>query len=304
MNLEYLKSFYCIAECNSISKASQELHITQPGLSSQLKKLETELGHTLLDRSNQGVSLTPVGEIVFDYAKLIFKLEENLYDDIKKVNADKKKLSIAACQNFGSFYFSSKVHQFEEISQDTNVTINTYNSSEVLKNVLNHDYNLGIIIGSEDCKHVKNSANCDHLDITHFFEDELILCVNSSYPKDTINIKDFLELPFILREKSSSAYSLIEEFVEEMGVSLDTLHVSFSSNSVNITKDSVINSSAAAFFPKSAVEFELEKNSLKKLEFEDLDSNSSIPIDYSLIKRKDYTFDQHEQKFKDFLLTI
>ena len=304
MNLEYLKSFYCIAECNSISKASEELHITQPGLSSQLKKLETELGHTLLDRSNQGVSLTPAGEIVFDYAKLIFKLEKNLYNDIKKVNNDKKKLSIAACQNFGSFYFSSKIHQFEEIYQDTNVTINTYNSSEVLNNILNHDYNLGIMVGSENCKHIENSDNCNHIDITNFFEDELILCVNSSYPKNTINIKDFLELPFILREESSSAYSLIEEFVEEIGISLETLNVSFSSNSINITKDSVLNSSAAAFFPKSAVELELNKNLLKKLEFKNLDSNSSIPIDYSLIKRKEYVLNEQEEKFKDFLLKI
>ena len=197
MNLDYLKSFYCIVKCNSISKASEKLHITQPGLSSQLKKLESEFGHSLLNRSNQGVSLTPVGEIVFDYAKLIFKLEENLYNDIKKLNTDQNNLSIAACQNFGSFYFSSKIHNFEEIYQNTNVTINTYNSSEVLKNILNHNYDLGILVGGEYCKHITKSKNYKHIDMMSFFEDELILCVNSSHNKDVVNKKDFIDTKYL-----------------------------------------------------------------------------------------------------------
>lgn len=304
MNLDYLKSFYCIAKCNSISKASEKLHITQPGLSSQLKKLESDLGHTLLTRSNKGTSLTSVGEVVFDYAKLIFKLEENLYSDIKKISDEKNKISIAACQNFGSFYFSSKIHQFEELYNNTNVVINTYNSSKVFQNILNHNYDMGIMVGSDSCKHISSSESCEHITMTKFFEDELILCVNSSYPKDTINIKDFLEIPIILREESSSAYSLIKEFVENIGVNIENLNTSFSSNSINITKDSVLNSSACAFFPKSAVNFELENDLLKELTFADSDSDLSIALDYSLIKRNDYTLSPNEEKFKEFILNL
>ena len=304
MNLDYLKSFYCIAECNSISKASEKLHISQPGLSSQLKKLETELGHPLLDRSNKGVCLTEAGELVFDYAKLIFKLEENLYEDLKKINKNKNNLSIAACQNFGSFYFSSKIHHFEEIYQDTNVTINTYNSSQVLTNILNHNYNLGIIVGSENCKYLEDSINCEHVDINNFFEDQLVLCINQSYPKDTITIPEFLDLPIILREKSSCSYALVKEFVEKIGININNLNISFSSNSINITKDSVLNSSACAFFPKSAIGFELNEGRLKKLKFKNPDFTTKISFYYSLIKRKEYNLNSYEQKFKDFILTI
>ncbi|MFO7820295.1 MAG: LysR family transcriptional regulator [Halanaerobacter sp.] len=304
MNLDYLKSFYCIAKCNSISKASEKLHITQPGLSSQLKKLEDDLGHTLLNRSNKGTSLTTVGELVFDYAKLIFKLEENLYNDIKKISADKNKLSIAACQNFGSFYFSSKIHQFEELYENTNVTINTYNSSKVFQNVLNHNYDMGIMVGSDNCRHIANGENCEHISMTQFFEDELILCVNSSYPKDTITITDLLEIPVIIREKSSGTYSLIKEFIENIGLSIENLNISFSSNSINITKDSVLNSSACAFFPKSAVNFELDNDLLKELRLENLDSDLKISLNYSFIKRNDYILSPCEEKFKDFILNL
>lgn len=99
MNLDYLKSFYYIAQCNSISKASEILHVTQPGLSMQLKSLESELGFSLMSRSNKGVLLTSEGEIVYDYAKSIFTLEENMYNSINSLEQKKNTLFIASARH-------------------------------------------------------------------------------------------------------------------------------------------------------------------------------------------------------------
>lgn len=91
MNFEYLQSFYITVKCNSISKAAEALHLTQPGLSMQLKNLEKEIGADLLIRSNKGVRPTEEGKIIYNYADTILSMKDNIERDIKKY---KKKLDL------------------------------------------------------------------------------------------------------------------------------------------------------------------------------------------------------------------
>ena len=69
MELRHLRYFVAVAECGSISRASEELFIAQPPLSVQIRQLEDELGTRLLIRYPRGVGLTPAGEIFLQEAK-------------------------------------------------------------------------------------------------------------------------------------------------------------------------------------------------------------------------------------------
>ncbi|MGP9020293.1 LysR family transcriptional regulator [Streptomyces sp. BR1] len=61
MELRQLKYFVTVADLASFTRAADALHVAQPGVSAQVRKLEKELGHDLLDRSSRTVRLTPVG---------------------------------------------------------------------------------------------------------------------------------------------------------------------------------------------------------------------------------------------------
>ena len=78
MNLKKLKYIVTIAELRSISKAANELFISQPSLSSILSNLEKELGVTLFNRSTSHLSLTYAGEKYVETANKILSLENNL----------------------------------------------------------------------------------------------------------------------------------------------------------------------------------------------------------------------------------
>jgi len=69
INLNFLKIFYEVANCNSFLKASNKLYITQPAVSRSIAKLEEELGVVLFHRANNGVSLTPYGQTLYKYIK-------------------------------------------------------------------------------------------------------------------------------------------------------------------------------------------------------------------------------------------
>src|SRR3546814_13368242 len=69
MDIKSLQLFLHVAETRSLSKASTLLSMTQPGLSRQIKKLEAELGVSLLHRDGRGVSLTPAGKVLASHAQ-------------------------------------------------------------------------------------------------------------------------------------------------------------------------------------------------------------------------------------------
>ncbi|MFE2324097.1 LysR family transcriptional regulator [Streptomyces sp. NPDC059385] len=69
MDIRQLRYFVTVAEEANFTRAAARLHLAQPGLSSQVRQLERELGHRLLDRSGRSVTLTEVGEAVLPYAR-------------------------------------------------------------------------------------------------------------------------------------------------------------------------------------------------------------------------------------------
>ncbi|GLZ82080.1 LysR family transcriptional regulator [Actinorhabdospora filicis] len=69
MELRHLRYFLAIVDEGGFTRAAEALHVAQPGVSTQIRQLEKELGHELFDRTSRTVALTPVGESVLPYAR-------------------------------------------------------------------------------------------------------------------------------------------------------------------------------------------------------------------------------------------
>ncbi|MFZ3499131.1 LysR family transcriptional regulator [Streptomyces sp. 5.8] len=69
MDIRQLRYFVTVAEEANFTRAAARLHLAQPGVSAQVRRLERELGHQLLDRSGRSVTLTEMGEAVLPYAR-------------------------------------------------------------------------------------------------------------------------------------------------------------------------------------------------------------------------------------------
>jgi len=83
LNYHHLYYFWTVARTGSISKASQELHVSPPAISAQLRSLEESAGENLFSRSGRYLVLTEMGRVVFDYAEEIFSLGRELMDTIR-----------------------------------------------------------------------------------------------------------------------------------------------------------------------------------------------------------------------------
>lgn len=98
MNLELYKSFYFIANNGSISKAAEQLYITQPALSRAIRQLEDELGCSLFSRTPKGVKLTQEGEILYQYIDQAFNFistAEKKINDVKNLYSGEIRIGVS-----------------------------------------------------------------------------------------------------------------------------------------------------------------------------------------------------------------
>lgn len=85
MDLKQLQYFIAVIEHMNYSKAAEKLHISQPSLSNAIKKLEQEVGSSLLERNTRNLQLTEAGQLLYERAKVILKNMEVLKIEMDEV---------------------------------------------------------------------------------------------------------------------------------------------------------------------------------------------------------------------------
>jgi len=73
INLNTLKYFYEVASIKNMTKASENLNVSQPALTKAIKQLESDLNVQLFTRSKKGVALTDAGEVLYEYTVSAFQ---------------------------------------------------------------------------------------------------------------------------------------------------------------------------------------------------------------------------------------
>ncbi|WP_144370683.1 LysR family transcriptional regulator [Vogesella urethralis] len=99
LDTSLLRSFVSIVNHGSINRAAQQLNKTQPALSLQLRKLEQQLGNTLLQRSTRGVVLTPAGERLLPHARRLLALTDGITGHYASADADSAPLRIGLLED-------------------------------------------------------------------------------------------------------------------------------------------------------------------------------------------------------------
>lgn len=149
-NLNLYHIFYTVAKTGNISKAANQLYISQPAVSKATHKLEEEIGTTLFNRSSRGVTLTDEGQVLFDYVERAFdnlsKGEEHIrkYNDLG-LGHIRIGVSTSLCKHILLDYLKDfiKDNPHIKVSIDCHSTINTL---ELLKN---EEIDIGLICDTE-----------------------------------------------------------------------------------------------------------------------------------------------------------
>src|SRR5665647_2758199 len=104
MELHHLWLFYKVAQNLSFTKAAEELYISQPTISVQVKKLEQAIGLKLIENYGKNIYLTHYGQLVYSYAQKIFSMVEEMESEISLLKGEMSgNLSIGASNTPGTY---------------------------------------------------------------------------------------------------------------------------------------------------------------------------------------------------------
>ena len=133
-----------VARAGSLNKASQTLLVAQPNLSRLINELEAELGITIFDRTAKGMTVTPEGQEFLGYARSIIRQIEQVENLYKNLSAPKQRFSISVPR---ACYISDAFAQFSRSlgDQPAELLYKETNSQRTIRNLLEHDFRLGII---------------------------------------------------------------------------------------------------------------------------------------------------------------
>ena len=144
MNFLHLKYAIMVAETGSISKAAEKLYVAQPKVSRAIKELESDLNITIFERNSKGMIVTPEGEQLIHYAKRILRQ----IDDMEKIFKYQKKKNVFSISVPRASYISDAFVEFSKCLNNIDnaeVYYKETNAYRVINNVINEEYNLGIL---------------------------------------------------------------------------------------------------------------------------------------------------------------
>lgn len=147
MEIRQLEYFKIICNLKSFTKAAQKLHITQPTITMAIKKLEDDLGMSLFNRSNKGITLTKQGEIFYERVDEILNLLENAVLEMKEHKKERKEIiKVGIPPIIGYYVYSEIFATYKKDNPNIELEICERGSAEVIRLLENDELDVGIII--------------------------------------------------------------------------------------------------------------------------------------------------------------
>jgi len=212
IDFELYRIFYTVANYSNITKASEELNISQPAISKSIKNLEEQLGGQLFVRTKRGVILTEEGKEFYNYIKRAIEYitsAENKFTDLKNLETGCIRIGIST--TLTKEFLLPYLERFHNLYPKIDIQIITNITSELFPKLRNGLIDI-IILNLND----KNYG--DDIDIIKCRKIHDCFVVGDKY-KDLLNkeisIKDLNNYPLILQSKGSNTREFLDDFARK-----------------------------------------------------------------------------------------
>jgi DNA-binding transcriptional LysR family regulator len=213
MNLHALRIFVEVASTGSVTAAADALSISQPAVTAQVRKLEHELGISLITPLGRGITLTHEGRFLFEKAERIFDWEKEMEEQLAQIKAGSiGKLRIASTLLPAHYLLPQWLASYKQQYEQVEVEMRSGNSQQSIERLLHYQADLAIIINeSWDERPIRRH----HLtDVSYWF----IVPPGHPFAGQEVTLKELVQEPFLFREQGSSTRELLFSLCREHGV--------------------------------------------------------------------------------------
>ncbi|MFJ7979460.1 LysR family transcriptional regulator [Lysinibacillus xylanilyticus] len=227
MNLHALRIFTNVAKLGGITAAANKMLLSQPAVTIQIRKLESEIGAKLIEGKGRGIQLTPEGKFLYEQGMRLFYLEAQIDERLGKFLAKEENIHIATSYIPINYILPSIIAAYKLANSHIEFFVSLGNVKSVEEQVLNYEVDFGFVVqnkmGHSDLQFEKI------VDIPFWF----VVHPSHSLANQTVSIYELSKEDFIYRERGSSTLDLLESVfytyncpLPKLGLQMQGLHES------------------------------------------------------------------------------
>ncbi len=290
VTLRQLQVFEAVARHLSYTRAAEELHLTQPAVSIQVRQLEESIELPLFEQIGKKVFLTEAGEELQHYSRSIAEKlaeAESVIDELKGLHRGRLKITVATTANY---FVPNLLAAFNKRYQGVNIVLDVTNRSGLLKQLEFNETDM-VIMGRPPADH--------DLEFEPFRDNPLVIVAPPDHPlarRKRVPLSKLRDQTFLVREPGSGTRIAMERFFTERGVEVKT---GMEVGSNEAIKQSVQAGLGLGLLSRDTLAMELQLKQLKILTVE------GFPImrSWYLVHRRGKRLSSIARAFKDFLLS-
>ncbi|WP_341312650.1 LysR family transcriptional regulator [Paraburkholderia sp. IMGN_8] len=205
LNLRDIRAFIAVAQAGNFTRAAAQLHLSQPALTVQIRRLEETVGARLFDRNSRNVALTPTGrELLPVLQKSLYDMEHVLLDARALGDGSTGTVRVACLPSFAASLLPDLIRAFKHDFPRVGFHIRDVVAGMVNTLVRNEEVDVGLTGGE-----LSDSA----LEVLHIGEDRLVVVCPKDHPlarKRRITLKDLVSEPLVLTARGTSVRAVVD----------------------------------------------------------------------------------------------
>jgi len=269
-----LTVFRTVAKHLSFSRAAEELLLTQPAVTQQIKALEQEFGVPLFQRAGGRISLTQAGTALLPFAEDIRSLSQQAFAAVSKaVGQTAGELSVGASQTIAQYLLPTFLAAFLQRNPQVRVTARSGNTDQMLAALVSGDVQVALLEGPEQRTDVH---------IEPFMEDHMVLVVPSSHDwaGQKVTLDELRSQPLLTREFGSGSRRIVEQALIEAGLKTKDLSIRMALDTTEGLLNAVEAGLGVTFVSRWAVRNQLALGTLKVAQVDGLKLSRSFSLAY------------------------
>jgi LysR family transcriptional regulator, transcriptional activator of the cysJI operon len=252
-----VRVFRTVAHHLNFSRAAEELFITQPAVTQQVKALEDEIGLRLFDRSGGRITLTAGGKVLLPFADKMKEVCDQAFSAVAESSGQQAgELAIGASQTIGQYLLPNFVAGFVKAYPRIRVIVRSGNTEAMLDALLAHEVQLALIEGPDQRK---------DLNIEPFLQDHMVLVVPPSHEwaDQEVEVDALKQQPLLMREFGSGSRRVVERAIVAAGLQKKDLKIQMELDSTEGLLSAVEAGLGVTFVSRWAVRNQLSLGTLK-----------------------------------------
>jgi DNA-binding transcriptional LysR family regulator len=276
LNFNQLRIFYYAAKNRNFTVAANDLFITQPAVTAQVKALEEYSNLKLFKKRGRNIYLTTEGQTLYEYAKKIFEYEREIENAIEEMRELKRGiLRLGTTKTYARYFMPSLISSFHKAYPSIKIHLDEGSSLDMINSLVAFKNEVAVIAKAEDNPEVT---------FIPFSQEELVIIMSVDHPlslKKEIIFEELASEPIIMKETGSGTRKLVNELFMKNGFIPDVL---METSNNEFIKQLVQRGEGVSFLVKACVALELQEEKLATVPLKD--QNVYLDVSFAYLKNQ------------------